>query len=109
MTCGLAETLSQLLGQDMESNPMAAKMKQPDICRVPDRDFQDSFYAVPDLPMWLRALDDGGISAMSGYILSEGQYRWFCNERWAHSYMDQKEAHDILEREGLLPWYFMSG
>jgi len=72
-------------------------------------DFTFSLDAITDMPLWLRALDDGGISAMSGYILSEGEYRWFCNERWAQYFMDQKEAHHLIEENAVLPWYFMSG
>ena len=72
-------------------------------------DFTLSLENVPDLPVWLRGLDDGGVSAMSGYVLLEGEYRWFCNERWAHLFMDQKEAQQLLDKDAMLPWYLMSG
>ena len=63
--------------------------------------------SIADLPFWLRGLDDR-VSAMSGYMLKEGEYRWFCNERWATTFINQKESVKLLYDEGIFPWYFMS-
>jgi len=64
--------------------------------------------SIPDLPQSLSSLEDPSV-AFAGYVMKNGEVNWFCNERWGHFFMNQKEAAPWIDGETVLPWFFMTG
>lgn len=115
LTCGLSDVLVSLLAAQVSGSAVLRPPPQypPSRWTVPERvgvkETVEEYTRLSSLsPLWAQGLD-GRILATSGYNLKDGEYHWFCNQKWALFFLNQRQVIQRLKSDCIMPLYIMAG